>query len=109
MSIKKRFSQLNNKRHNIRENLKDKPFVFLLFRSAVIAVGFFLIILGLVMFVTPGPGMLALFAGLSLLATELPWAHRIVRRLKLLWRRFMVHFWKGKIRRTFPSKSQKNI
>lgn len=103
MSIKNRFSQLNNNRHHLRENLKDKPFAFLVFRSTVIAIGFFLILLGLIMLVTPGPGMLAMLAGLSLLATELPWAHRIVRKLKLRWRRFVVHFWKGKIRKTFPA------
>lgn len=103
MSIKTRLAHWNDRRHQMRENLKHKPVAFILFRSTVIAVGFLLMVLGLIMFITPGPGMLALLAGLSLLATELPWAHYLVRRLKLIWRRTFVHVWKGKIRKTFPT------
>lgn len=87
----------------MRENLKDKPIIFVLFRSAVIGIGFFLMLLGLIMLVTPGPGMLALLAGLSLLATELPWAHRLIRIIRLYWNRFRLYFWKGKIRKNFPA------
>ncbi len=42
-----------------------------------IAVGFILVILGLIMIVTPGPGLLFIFLGLSVLALELEWAREI--------------------------------
>ncbi|MEY3971853.1 MAG: hypothetical protein RLY84_246 [Actinomycetota bacterium] len=40
-------------------------------------VGFILVILGLIMIVTPGPGLLFIFLGLSVLALELEWAREI--------------------------------
>jgi len=40
-------------------------------------VGFILVVLGLVMLVTPGPGLLFIFLGLSVLALELEWAREI--------------------------------
>ena len=40
-------------------------------------VGFFLVGLGLVMLVTPGPGLLFLFFGTSILALEIKWAREL--------------------------------
>lgn len=40
-------------------------------------VGFVLLILGLIMMVTPGPGLLFIFFGLSILALEIKWAQEI--------------------------------
>ena len=40
-------------------------------------VGVLLLILGLVMMVTPGPGLLFIFFGLSILALELEWAREL--------------------------------
>jgi uncharacterized protein (TIGR02611 family) len=52
-------------------------------RRAVIAVvGFTVVALGAVMIVTPGPGWLVIFLGLSLLAAEFVWARRLLRRLR---------------------------
>ena len=39
--------------------------------------GFALLILGLVMLVTPGPGSLFIFFGLSILALEIEWAREL--------------------------------
>jgi uncharacterized protein (TIGR02611 family) len=39
--------------------------------------GFALLILGLVMLVTPGPGILFIFFGLSILALEIEWAREL--------------------------------
>jgi uncharacterized protein (TIGR02611 family) len=39
--------------------------------------GFALIIIGLVMLVTPGPGLLFIFLGLSILAFEIEWAREL--------------------------------
>ena len=40
-------------------------------------VGFVLLILGLIMMVTPGPGILFIFFGLSILALEIKWAQEV--------------------------------
>lgn len=61
-------------------------------------VGFVLLILGLIMMVTPGPGILFIFFGLSVLALEIEWARelnkqglqgleKIVAKLKALFKR----------------------
>lgn len=39
--------------------------------------GFVLLLLGLVMMVTPGPGLLFIFFGLTILALELEWAREL--------------------------------
>ena len=40
-------------------------------------VGFILLILGLIMMVTPGPGILFIFFGHSILALEIEWAREL--------------------------------
>lgn len=45
-------------------------------RVAVTVVGAALIAAGLVMLVVPGPGLLAIIAGLAVLATQYAWARR---------------------------------
>jgi uncharacterized protein (TIGR02611 family) len=44
--------------------------------------GFTLLGLGAVMLVTPGPGWLVIFLGLTLLAAEFVWARRLMERMK---------------------------
>ena len=46
-------------------------------RTLRIAGGFALLCGGAIMMVTPGPGLLAIVAGLELLKTEYAWAQRI--------------------------------
>jgi uncharacterized protein (TIGR02611 family) len=41
-----------------------------------------LLLVGLVMIVTPGPGWLVIFFGLGLLAAEFMWARRLMDRMK---------------------------
>jgi uncharacterized protein (TIGR02611 family) len=61
-------------------------------------VGFVLLLLGLIMMVTPGPGLLFIFFGLSILALEIEWARelnkqglqgleRIVAKIKSIFRK----------------------
>jgi len=61
-------------------------------------IGFVLLIMGLVMMVTPGPGLLFVFFGLSILALEIKWARelnqqglqgleRVVAKLKQIFNR----------------------
>ncbi len=47
-----------------------------------IVVGFTLLLLGVVMLVTPGPGWVAIGVGLALLAAEFVWARRLLDRIK---------------------------
>jgi uncharacterized protein (TIGR02611 family) len=65
-----------------------------------LVIGFVLLILGLIMMVTPGPGLLFIFLGLSILALEIQWARElhkqgmqglemIVARLKDFWLRLI--------------------
>jgi uncharacterized protein (TIGR02611 family) len=44
--------------------------------------GFTLLLVGIVMLVTPGPGWLVIFLGLGLLAAEFVWARRLMDRIK---------------------------
>jgi uncharacterized protein (TIGR02611 family) len=44
--------------------------------------GFTLLLAGVVMFFTPGPGWLVILLGLSLLAAEFIWARRLMDRMK---------------------------
>lgn len=44
--------------------------------------GFTLLLIGIVMLVTPGPGWLVIFLGLGLLAAEFVWARRLMDRIK---------------------------
>ena len=45
--------------------------------ALIMLIGFALLILGLVMLVTPGPGLLFIFFGLSILALEIKWAREL--------------------------------
>lgn len=45
-------------------------------RIAVSVAGFALVAVGLVMLVTPGPGLIVIVAGLAVLGTEYTWARR---------------------------------
>ena len=49
---------------------------------AVSVIGTLLIVAGLVMLVTPGPGLLAIIAGLAVWSREFRWARRLLDRAK---------------------------
>ena len=51
-------------------------------RAGVTIAGFALIIAGVAMLVLPGPGLLAIIAGLALLATEYAWAERALAQAR---------------------------
>lgn len=51
-------------------------------RIAVFVVGVVLLLGGLVMLVTPGPGFVLIIAGLAVLATEFVWAERMLDKAK---------------------------
>ncbi|NNH07235.1 PGPGW domain-containing protein [Cellulomonas fimi] len=49
---------------------------------AVASVGGTVVLAGVAMLVLPGPGILAILAGLAILATEFVWARRMLERSK---------------------------
>jgi len=51
-------------------------------RYLKIAFGFTLLLVGLVMFFTPGPGWLVIGIGLGVLAAEYVWARRLLEQVK---------------------------
>jgi uncharacterized protein (TIGR02611 family) len=51
-------------------------------RAAVFVAGVALLGVGLVMFVTPGPGIVLVVAGLAVLATEFAWAEHLLDKAK---------------------------
>jgi len=51
-------------------------------RIFLIVAGFTLLLLGIVMIFTPGPGTPVILLGLGLLAVEFVWARRLMERLK---------------------------
>ena len=51
-------------------------------RISVAAIGFSVLAIGLVMLITPGPGLLVIIAGLAILAHQFAWAARALERAK---------------------------
>lgn len=51
-------------------------------RIAIEIIGWTLVLLGLAALVLPGPGLLALFAGIAVLATQYDWAERRMEPIK---------------------------
>ena len=47
-------------------------------KTVITLVGVFVVLLGLIMVPYPGPGWLVVFMGLTSLAREYPWAHRML-------------------------------
>ena len=58
--------------------------------------GFVLLLMGLIMLVTPGPGLLFIFFGLSILALEIEWARELNKQgmqgLELIVHKFKTFF-----------------
>ncbi|MGF1618853.1 MAG: PGPGW domain-containing protein [Acidimicrobiia bacterium] len=51
-------------------------------RATRIAAGSSLVLIGIPMLVLPGPGLLTIFAGITVVSTEFLWAERLVERVK---------------------------
>jgi uncharacterized protein (TIGR02611 family) len=51
-------------------------------RTGKIVAGFALLVAGLIMLVTPGPGWITIALGLALLSSEFKWARYLLDRLK---------------------------
>lgn len=66
----------------LRARIRQNKVLNTTWRVVVFVVGVAVIIGGLIMLVTPGPGWLAVIAGFALLATEFGWARRALGRAK---------------------------
>jgi uncharacterized protein (TIGR02611 family) len=66
----------------VREQVRAKPGGALIWRAGVTVVGLVVVAVGIVLLPLPGPGWLIIFAGFGVLATEYPWAGRVLRRLQ---------------------------
>ena len=51
-------------------------------RLSVAALGFTVLTVGLILLVTPGPGLLVIIAGLAILAHEFTWAQRALEQAR---------------------------
>jgi uncharacterized protein (TIGR02611 family) len=49
-------------------------------RLVLIVVGFTVILFGIIMLVTPGPGIAAIAGGVAILATEFVWAKKLLKK-----------------------------
>ena len=63
-------------------------------RFTRILAGFTLLLIGVIMFVTPGPGWLVILLGLTLLAAEFVWARRLMDRIRHHGNRLKDSVWK---------------
>lgn len=66
----------------LRARIRQHKVLNTTWRVVVFVVGVAVILGGLIMLVTPGPGWLAIIAGFALLATEFGWARRALRRAR---------------------------
>jgi uncharacterized protein (TIGR02611 family) len=71
-------------------------------RAFRIVAGFTLLLAGVVMIVTPGPGWLVIFLGLSLLAAEFIWARRLMDRMKRQGERVREAVWPTPMPKNIP-------
>lgn len=62
----------------MRARVRSLPGGAVIWRIGITAVGVLVIVVGVILLPLPGPGWLIIFAGLGLLATEYPWAARLL-------------------------------
>jgi len=51
-------------------------------RLIKVVMGFTVLLLGLIMLVTPGPGIVTIILGLAILGTEFVWAKKLMKRFE---------------------------
>ncbi len=51
-------------------------------RLIKVVIGFTVLLLGLIMLVTPGPGIVTIILGLAILGTEFVWAKKLMKRFE---------------------------
>ena len=66
----------------IRARARSTPLGKLLWRIGVTILGTVIIVVGIVLLPLPGPGWVIIFGGLGVLATEYPWAARLLASVR---------------------------
>lgn len=66
----------------MHQRLHSHPALALTTKLVVTTIGVLVLLAGVVMMVTPGPGIAAIALGLAILATEYDWAHRWVEKAR---------------------------
>jgi tellurite resistance protein TerC len=51
-------------------------------RLIKIVIGFTVVLFGIIMLVTPGPGLVVIVVGLAILGTEFVWARKLMKRFE---------------------------
>lgn len=80
-------------------------------RLIVLVIGTTVLLLGLIMLVTPGPGLIVIPIGLGILSLEFAWARRLLRRVRegiqtgMDWRNWEEWKWMVGLRRRRPSRA----
>lgn len=70
------------RRARFRERIRRNPLLNTAWRAGVFTIGSAVLLGGLIMMVTPGPGLVGIVVGLAILATEFAWAQRALHRAK---------------------------
>ncbi|GAA1077327.1 PGPGW domain-containing protein [Nocardiopsis composta] len=65
-----------------RMRMRSHPILHATWRTAVAVVGGAVLVMGLIMCVTPGPGIAGIILGLAILSSEFGWAHGLLRRAR---------------------------
>ncbi len=73
----------------VRERVDRNRHLNFLYRVFIALVGGVIVLAGIIMLVTPGPGWLTIFLGLAVLSTEFHWAKRLSDYTK----RQLMRFW----------------
>jgi uncharacterized protein (TIGR02611 family) len=84
--------------HAMREWIRARPHAHLAYRVLVAIVGGLVIVIGLILVPLPGPGWLVVFVGLTILASEFAFFHRIS-----IWLRRKLHGFWDRVRHRTPS------
>lgn len=72
-------------------------------RAVVLVIGGTVVLTGVVMLAAPGPGLLAIFAGLTILAAEFAWARRLLKRARGAFGEMKASTWDRFQRKSGPS------
>lgn len=74
--------------HDLRAWIHARPHVHLFYKVLVGIVGGLIVVIGLILVPLPGPGWLVVFIGLTVLASEFHFFHRIITWLRAQLHRF---------------------
>lgn len=78
-----RRARFAEKARAVRERIRRRRALDATYRLIVLIVGVLVTLAGIAMLVLPGPGWVAIFVGVAILASEYAWAHPLLRQVKI--------------------------